>query len=52
MAVNKWTVHLKGRVFARKVYVETVSKKQAEALALKAYDDDNYVVVRVEKNES
>jgi hypothetical protein len=52
MAVNKWTVHLKGIMFARKVYVETVSKKQAMALALKVYDDDKYEVVLVEKDDS
>ena len=52
MALNKWTVHMKGRVFARKVDVETVSKQQAEKVALATYDDDEYKVVLVVKNAS
>ncbi len=52
MAKNKWVVHMKGRVFARAVKVETVNKKQAEAAALKVYDDDEYKVVRVVQDES
>ena len=52
MAVNKWVVHLKGRVFARAVKVETVGKKQAEKAALKVYDDDEYKVVMVVRDDS
>ncbi len=52
MAKNKWIVHLRGRIFSRAVPVETVSKKQAEVAALKVWDDDEYKVVRVDKDES
>ncbi len=52
MAKNKWVVHLKGRMFARAVKVETVNKKQAEAAALAKFDDDEYKVVRVDKDAS
>ena len=52
MAKNKWIVHLKGRMFARAVKVETVNKKQAERAALMVYDDDEYKVVRVEQDAS
>ncbi len=51
MAVNKWVVHIKGKVFARAVKVETVSKKQAEKVALAQFDDDDYKVVMVVKDE-
>ena len=52
MAKNKWVVHLKGRVFARAVKVETVNKKQAEKAALMVYDDDEYKVVMVVADDS
>ena len=52
MAVNKWVVHIKGVRFARAVKVETVSKKQAVKAALLMYDDDDYKVVMVVKDES
>ena len=52
MAKNKWVVHLKGRVFARAVKVETVNKKQAEKAALALYDDDEYKVVMVVVDDS
>ncbi len=52
MAKNKWIVHVKGKVFARAIKVETVNKKQAEAAALKVHTDDDYKVVLVVKDES
>ncbi len=52
MAKNKWVVHLKGKIFARAVKVETVNKAQAEKAALKAYTDDHYKVVMVVKDDS
>ncbi len=52
MAKNKWVVHMKGRMFARAVKVETVSKKQAEKAALAQFDDDEYKVVMVVKDDS
>ena len=52
MSKNKWIVHLKGVVFARAVKVETVNKAQAERAALMVYDDDDYKVVMVVKDES